>query len=502
MNRLLVPNTVVYRRMPGELVLREVDRERPQQSAAKDLSPFRGLLALSFAVHSLLILVLILLKPLAMSGGGGTDGAISVELVSDDEQSEGQSGSGGTSGGHSGATQDKADTKGSAKSQDSRKGASNSSTEASKPSTSGEASKPTTEASKPTTEASKPTKEASKSSAEASKSSAEPNKAAGTTKAAEVPKKAVDPAQTPPDPTKESANTKVTTKAAEAKAADDAESVSFADMAKPSQMPASQASEQPPTPASSPSKPSSSPTKPAGEPPPAPASSPSKPSPTPAHPAGEPPPAAASLAPEPTDNDKSGPVRPPPEPKQAKIAERVTKPSQPDVSEKTEKTNGGANKTSKRKGQKSSTEVAESTRSKTAEHDSEPTSSTSNSNWDVAVSLPFFMAPEVMKPAEAPVSGEGDSNEVDYKGVVYGKLEHAKVYPESARGRRAQGQVIIAFSIGDEGQVQDLKMVQSSGEADLDAEALAMVQRVSPFPPPKPNAQRFFQPAIIFGLDE
>jgi protein TonB len=210
---------------------------------------------------------------------------------------------------------------------------------------------------------------------------------------------------------------------------------------------------------------------------------------------------AQSAANEPDNNDIHGPVRPPPEPKQAKIADHSTKPTQSDRAEKREPTSSGSAKTNGRKEPKTASEVSDSLQPKTTQHDNEPKTAI-KSNWDVAVSLPYFFAPEVLTPPEAPVSGEGDTNEADYKGVVYGKLEHAKIYPESARARRAQGHVIVAFSIADDGQVQDLKLVQSSGEADLDAEALAMVQRVSPFPPPKPNTQRFFQPAIIFGLDE
>ena len=199
-------------------------------------------------------------------------------------------------------------------------------------------------------------------------------------------------------------------------------------------------------------------------------------------------------------------MQPPPEPKQAKIADHQTKPPQGDSTEKTDQPNGTPARTPGKKAQKTASEASEGARTKPTQHDGieqpKASSKSKDDKWEVAMSLPFFLAPEVLTPIEAPVSGQGDNNDADYKGVVYGKLEHAKIYPETARARRAQGQVIIAFRIADDGQVQNLKLVQSSGEADLDAEALAMVQRVSPFPPPRSDAQRFFQPAILFGLDE
>ena len=58
---------------------------------------------------------------------------------------------------------------------------------------------------------------------------------------------------------------------------------------------------------------------------------------------------------------------------------------------------------------------------------------------------------------------------------------------------------MVSFSIDDEGQLKDLSVLQTSGNAALDALGLAMIRAAAPFPPPPPDAQRAFTPALTFG---
>jgi colicin import membrane protein len=81
-------------------------------------------------------------------------------------------------------------------------------------------------------------------------------------------------------------------------------------------------------------------------------------------------------------------------------------------------------------------------------------------------------------------------------------LEKAKHYPDSARERGAKGQAVISFSLDEKGKVTKLSLLQSSGETDLDVEALAVVDRASPFPEPPQGAQRDFGVVITFGLEK
>jgi TonB family protein len=55
-------------------------------------------------------------------------------------------------------------------------------------------------------------------------------------------------------------------------------------------------------------------------------------------------------------------------------------------------------------------------------------------------------------------------------------------YPTQARG--VQGVASVAFTIDRQGRVVSSKVVKSSGSAVLDAEALDLIKRAVPFPPP------------------
>ena len=66
-------------------------------------------------------------------------------------------------------------------------------------------------------------------------------------------------------------------------------------------------------------------------------------------------------------------------------------------------------------------------------------------------------------------------------------LERNKRYPESAQSRRQQGVAQIFFSLDRQGRVIDSRVVRSSGTSALDEEALALLRRAQPFPPPPPE---------------
>lgn len=53
-------------------------------------------------------------------------------------------------------------------------------------------------------------------------------------------------------------------------------------------------------------------------------------------------------------------------------------------------------------------------------------------------------------------------------------------YPAEARLNHAEGTVIVKIVINDTGEIESLKIVQSSGYALLDEEALALLRRISP----------------------
>ncbi|MGE4528663.1 MAG: energy transducer TonB [Rhodospirillaceae bacterium] len=71
-----------------------------------------------------------------------------------------------------------------------------------------------------------------------------------------------------------------------------------------------------------------------------------------------------------------------------------------------------------------------------------------------------------------------------WQGELLGRLEQFKRYPRSAQWNRRQGTVIVAFAIDREGRVLTKRLSRSSGFADLDAEALELLNRAQPLPPP------------------
>ncbi len=101
----------------------------------------------------------------------------------------------------------------------------------------------------------------------------------------------------------------------------------------------------------------------------------------------------------------------------------------------------------------------------------------------------------------AMLSSRGDSDNQQYKGVVYGMLGrgHAREVAQEAEHRGLKGQVIVALTISDAGTIDKIAVVQSSGHPDVDTMALKLVQGAAPFPPPPPGTQRSFTPAISFG---
>jgi protein TonB len=88
--------------------------------------------------------------------------------------------------------------------------------------------------------------------------------------------------------------------------------------------------------------------------------------------------------------------------------------------------------------------------------------------------------------AAAPIQGRpivDRSNEIPkWRNLVLALLERNKRIPADATNNR--GIAEIAFSIDRKGRVMSSRVVKSSGSAVLDREAIEMVQRSQPFPPP------------------
>ncbi len=82
----------------------------------------------------------------------------------------------------------------------------------------------------------------------------------------------------------------------------------------------------------------------------------------------------------------------------------------------------------------------------------------------------------------APGRGGTGVGVTDLLRVIRQKIEHAKVYPETARREGIQGTVEVRFRIAGDGSVETIEVVRSSGHPLLDETSAQTVRRAGPYP--------------------
>jgi TonB family protein len=104
-----------------------------------------------------------------------------------------------------------------------------------------------------------------------------------------------------------------------------------------------------------------------------------------------------------------------------------------------------------------------------------------------------------------PFDAKGDhiQSDQDYRRVLVARLTISKRYPREALQRGVEGVVRVAFSIDREGKVTSTRVVLSSGSAQLDEEALTLIERAQPFPslPDQSKDQVWFTIPIRFRIE-
>lgn len=78
----------------------------------------------------------------------------------------------------------------------------------------------------------------------------------------------------------------------------------------------------------------------------------------------------------------------------------------------------------------------------------------------------------------------------EYLALVLAELERYKYYPQQARRRGLQGQVMLQFVILPNGQVIDPRITDSSGHSPFASAALTALRRASPLPPFPPEVKQ------------
>ncbi len=92
---------------------------------------------------------------------------------------------------------------------------------------------------------------------------------------------------------------------------------------------------------------------------------------------------------------------------------------------------------------------------------------------------------------EPPVVSQADLDDARsrYGNSLWGAISKHKKYPKIAAMRNWQGEAIVELELDGNGKLKSKKIVQSSGHEVLDKQALEMVEKALPFPPP-PDALR------------
>jgi protein TonB len=84
-------------------------------------------------------------------------------------------------------------------------------------------------------------------------------------------------------------------------------------------------------------------------------------------------------------------------------------------------------------------------------------------------------------------------------GSIRNVIQRGIAYPVLARKMGWEGRVVVAFRILADGSVRDIRVVEGSGHAILDRNAVEAVRSASPFPHPPPAAE-IFTP-VVYKLD-
>jgi TonB family protein len=114
--------------------------------------------------------------------------------------------------------------------------------------------------------------------------------------------------------------------------------------------------------------------------------------------------------------------------------------------------------------------------------------------------LPFHQDATLLRASDVPLPRPEADDPMSYKRIILGRLAKAKQFPPEARSRGARGVAVVAFRLGERGDLAGVALLRSSGETALDRESLALIARAAPFPVPPAGAQRTFAVDIAFGM--
>ncbi|ACE84049.1 energy transducer TonB [Cellvibrio japonicus] len=78
---------------------------------------------------------------------------------------------------------------------------------------------------------------------------------------------------------------------------------------------------------------------------------------------------------------------------------------------------------------------------------------------------------------------------LNWQSLLQMHLEQRKRYPRRAQMRHQEGVPLVRFTMDRSGQVLSAELIKTSGHGELDKEAIALVKRAAPLPPPPADIQ-------------
>jgi protein TonB len=127
---------------------------------------------------------------------------------------------------------------------------------------------------------------------------------------------------------------------------------------------------------------------------------------------------------------------------------------------------------------------------------------------EIAVAAPRTAAPPPPPKSEGVPTGSRSAASTaalppDYLGRLLARLNAYKRYPYAARSHREKGTVMLHFTMDRTGRVVSYEVSASSGFAELDDAALAMIRDAQPLPPVPanyPGTVLDFMLPVVFSL--
>lgn len=133
-----------------------------------------------------------------------------------------------------------------------------------------------------------------------------------------------------------------------------------------------------------------------------------------------------------------------------------------------------------------------------------PSAAARKTNDPVPVVDPGPPAPETTAPRviAAPAASRASNDaKPNWEGEILARLERFRRYPARARAGREEGTVYIRFTINRPGMILSSTIVQRSGSATLDQEALDTLKRAQPLPaipPDRPDVVELTMPVEFY----